>query len=420
MGLPVSETTLDNGLNVLLLENHKSPVISFQIWYRVGSRNESLGRTGISHLTEHLMFRGTKKYGPKEFSRIVKRNGGNENAFTSQDYTAYFENIAKDRVEILLDLEADRMTHLAVDRKAFQTERDVVMEERRLRTEDDPVSSLFEEMDSMAFRYHPYMWPVIGWMNDISQITYEDFMGYYRLHYKPNRATVIAIGSFKKPEMLAHIQKYFGRIKPGPEPPTVICPEPEQRGEKRFLLKREAQLAHLLMGFHVPNFRDEDSFALDLLSLVIGNGKSSRLYRALVREKQLALDVNVNYPRLSHDPNLLHILVPIMPGKTAESAEEAVDAELEKIKARGVSEKELQKARNMAEAAFVFHQDSFFYQGVLLGVHHTVRNWRDLYRYLPGIAKVTALDIKKAAASYLRKDRRVVGTLVPLPPKGGS
>lgn len=417
MTLPVYETVLDNGLKVLLLENHKTPIVSFQVWYGVGSRNEHLGNTGISHLTEHLMFRGTKKYGPKEFSRLVRRNGGNENAFTSQDYTAYFENIAKDRLEILLDLESDRMINLDVDREAFQTERDVVMEERRLRTEDDPVSSLFEEMDSMAFRCHPYMWPIIGWMGDINRTTYEDFMDYYRMHYKPNRATAIVVGSFDPNEILSGIEKYFGPIGSGPYTEPVICEEPPQRGEKRFYLEREAQLAYTLMGYHVPNFRNEDSFALELLSLIIGHGKSSRLYCRLVREEQLGLDVNVNYPRLSYDPNLFQILVPIMPGKEAEAVEKVIDAELEKIKLSGATGKELQKAKNMAEAAFVFHQDSFFHQGMLLGIHETVGDWRDLYAYLPGIEKVTLEDVKRVAGQYLRREKRTVGTLVPLPPK---
>ncbi|MDQ7838085.1 MAG: pitrilysin family protein [Thermodesulfobacteriota bacterium] len=416
MRLPVSETILDNGLNILLLENHKAPVVSLQVWYRVGSRNERLGKTGISHLTEHLMFRGTKKYRPKEFSRLVKRNGGNENAFTSQDYTAYFENIAGDRLEVLLDLESDRMTNLAVDKQAFLTERDIVMEERRLRTEDDPVSSLFEEMDSVAFRTHPYMWPIIGWMGDIGQTAYEDFKDYYRLHYRPNRATVIVVGDMEKEKLLLKIKKYFGCIRPGPEPSPVVCDEPPQRGERRFYLKREAQLSYLLMSFHTPNLRHEDSFALELLALILGQGKSSRLYRRLVREKQLALDINVNYPRLAHDPNLCHIFAPIMPGKTAEAVEEEIEAELEKIKRQGVTEKELQKTRNMSEAAFVFHQDSFFYQGMLLGIYHTVSNWRDLYAYLPGIAKVTASDIKRVANTYFHKDKKNVGVLVPVLP----
>lgn len=413
----VSETILDNGLNVLLLENRKAPVVSFQVWYRVGSRNEQPGKTGISHLTEHLMFRGTRKYGPREFSRLVKRNGGNENAFTSQDYTAYFENIAQDRLEILLDLESDRMTNLAVDKETFCTERDVVMEERRLRTDDDPVSSLFEEMDAVAFRCHPYMWPIIGWMGDIGRITYEDFTEYYQMHYSPNRATVIAIGDIEKEKLLLKIKKYFGRIKPQPEPSSVVCEEPPQRGERRFFLKREAQLSYILIGFHTPNLKHQDSFALEVLALILGHGKSSRLYRRLVREKQLALDISINYPRLSCDPSLFQIFAPVMPGKAAEAVEETVRAEMEKIKKQGVTEKELQKAKNMAEAAFVFHQDSFFYQGVLLGIYHTVSNWRDLYAYLSGITKVTLSDINRVATTYCHEDQKNVGILIPLLPK---
>ncbi len=416
MRLPVSQTVLSNGLNVLLLENHKAPVVSFQVWYRVGSRNEHTGKTGISHLTEHLMFRGTRKYGPKEFSRLVKRNGGNENAFTSKDYTAYFVNIARDRLEILFDLESDRMTNLIVDKQAFLTERDVVMEERRLRTEDDPVSSLFEEMDAIAFRCHPYMWPIIGWMGDVGQITQEDFIEYYKLHYRPNRAAVIAVGDLKKDKLLLKIREYFEGVEPGPGPASVVYDEPPQRGAKRFYMKKEAELSYLLMGFHTPNLKHKDSFALALLAFILGQGKSSRLYRRLVHEMQLALDINVNYPRLSHDPNLFYIFSPVMPGKRAEAVEEVIDAELEKIKKRGVTPEELQKAKNMAEAAFVFHQDSFFYQGMLLGIYHTVSNWRDLYAYLPGISRVTRSDIRTVASTYFEKDQKNVGILIPLEP----
>lgn len=417
MGLPVSETILENGLHILLLEDHKAPVVSFQVWYPVGSRNERSGKTGISHLTEHMMFRGTRKYGPKEFSRVVKRNGGNENAFTSQDYTAYFENIARDRLEICLDLESDRMTNLDVDRQAFLTERDVVMEERRLRTDDDPVSSLFEEMDSIAFRCHPYMWPVIGWMDDIARITYEDFLDYYYRHYKPNQATVIVVGSLEKEKVLAQIKEYFGGISPAPEPDVSVCSEMPQRGERRFYLEREAQLSYILMGYHVPNFSSTDSFPLELLTIILGYGKSSRLYNSLVQEKQLALDINVNYPRLSYDPNLVQILAPIMPGRTPEVVEDALNQEIERVISEGITDRELEKAKNMAEASFVFHRDSFFYQGMLLGIHQTVANWRDLYNYLPGIAQVTADDVKRVAGTYFQKTGKNVGTLIPLPPR---
>src|SRR5512145_158899 len=224
--LKVTEKVLSNGLKVLLKEDHKSPVVTFQVWYRVGSRNERLGKTGMSHLLEHMMFKGTTKYGPKQFSQTVKRNGGNDNAFTSADYTAYFENFAADRLEIAMDLEADRMQNLLLDPKDFLSERDVVKEERRMRTEDDPTSVMVEQMMATAFAAHPYQWPVIGWMADIGNLTRDDLADHYRTFYAPNNATIVIVGDFDAAKALPLVKKHFGNIPRGPEVPKVGAVEP--------------------------------------------------------------------------------------------------------------------------------------------------------------------------------------------------
>ena len=217
--LNVTEKVLPNGLKVLLKEEHKAPVVTFQIWYKVGSRNEKLGTTGMSHLLEHMMFKGTKKYGPKTFSQTVQRNGGNDNAFTSRDYTAYFENFASDRIGISLDLESDRMQNLLIEPKEFQSEREVVKEERRMRTEDDPVNLMVEQMMSVAFSAHPYQWPVIGWMADINSITRDELYNHYRTYYTPNNATIVVVGDFDTNTLLPLIDKFFGAIPQGPTAP---------------------------------------------------------------------------------------------------------------------------------------------------------------------------------------------------------
>src|SRR5271169_5503395 len=216
MGAPLSEQvlekTLPNGLKVILLENHKAPLVTFQVWYRVGSRNEEWGKTGLSHMLEHMMFKGTKKYGPKTFSQTVQRNGGNDNAFTSRDYTAYFENFAADRILISLDLESDRMQNLLLDPKEFLSEREVVKEERRMRTEDDPVNAMVEQMMSVAFSAHPYQWPVIGWMADINSYKRDDLLSHYRTYYAPNNATIVVVGDFDSQKLLVQIVEAFGKI----------------------------------------------------------------------------------------------------------------------------------------------------------------------------------------------------------------
>src|SRR3989449_2941566 len=228
--------TLDNGLRVLLLEDPRSPIVSFQVWYRVGSRNELRGATGIAHFLEHLMFKGTPSHGPKQFARLVEENGGQDNAFTSQDVTSYYVNIAAEKLDLVIDLEADRMQNLLLDPKEIASEREVVIEERRTRTEDDPGGYLGEEVSSIAFKAHPYGSPVIGWMEDIKRITPAEIRAFYTTYYVPNNAIVVAVGDFKAPDVLAKIKKTFGQIPRGPEPPPVFAVEPPQNGERRTLV----------------------------------------------------------------------------------------------------------------------------------------------------------------------------------------
>ena len=412
--LDVFETTLDNGLKVLLLEEHKAPVVTFHIWYRVGSRNEQFGRTGLAHLLEHMMFKGTEKIGAQEFSQRVRRNGGRDNAFTSQDYTGYFVTIAADRIGLPLELEPDRMANLRLDPAEVNRERDVVMEERRMRTEDDPSSALWEEVQAAAFKAHPYGNPVIGWMEDLQQLTLTDIQNFYKTYYAPNNAVVVVVGDFDRETLLPKIQKAFGSIPRGPEPPPIRSDEPPQKGERRVVLRRpDARLPSLVAAFHVPNLKDPDCYALDVLEVILAGGKSARLYRRLVYEKQLALGAGAYYPRVSADPDLFSLYATPLPGKTVEELEHALYAEIDQLKTELVSPRELQKAKNQIEASFVFSQDSIFSLARRLASHEIVAGWRSWEAYLPGIRAVTREDIQRMARKYFTQDNRTVGVLIP-------
>ncbi len=416
----VFETVLPNGLKVILLENHKAPLVTFQVWYRVGSRNEEWGRTGLSHMLEHMMFKGTEKVGPEDFSRIIQENGGNDNAFTSRDYTAYFENLSADRIQIALDLESDRMQNLMFREEDFRTERMVVMEERRLRTEDNPQAYLQEQLEATAFQIQPYHWPTIGWMEDISRFTLEDLKTYYRTYYNPVNAFLVVVGDFKKEEILPRIEKAFGPYHKGAMPNQEKEKDPAQAGERRIFLKKEAQLPYIVMGYHVPNLREPDSYVLEVIATILSGGKSSRLYQSLVREKRLVLSADADHSLLSRDPSLFYLSADLLPGKEVVEVEKALDQEVERLQREPMGERELEKAKNQLEAAFVYGQDSLFYQAMLLAQHEIALNWRALDDYIPSIRKVSTEDIQRVAKRYLTPDNRTIGILIPLPPKEGK
>lgn len=413
----VFETTLPNGLKVILLENPKAPLVTFQVWYRVGSRNEKWGKTGLSHFLEHMMFKGTEKVGPEEFSRRVQENGGNLNAFTSYDFTAYFENLSADRVRVAIDLESDRMQNLVLRPEDFRTEKMVVMEERRLRTEDNPQAHLFEQLMATAFQIHPYRWPIIGWMEDIRRFTLDDLKDYYRRYYSPTNAFVIVVGDFKKEEFLPVIEKFFGSVPKGISPEQEVAEELNQIGERRIFLKKEAQLPYLVMGYHVPNLKNPDSYVLEVIASLLSSGKSSRLYRSLVEEKRLALSADADHSLLYRDPGLFYLSAQPLPGKDASDVEKALDREVERLQKEPVGDGELEKAKNQLEASFIFGQDSIFFQAMLLARHEIVLGWSAMENYLPSIRRVTKEDIQRVAAHYLSQDNRTVGILIPLPSK---
>lgn len=417
----VHEYTLSNGLKVLLVESPKAPVVTVQIWYKVGSRNEVMGRAGLSHMLEHMMFKGTERNPKGSFSRIIRKNGGNDNAFTSQDFTAYFENLAADRVELALALEADRMQGLQLNETEFRLEREVVKEERRLRTEDDPQSSLVEMLFAQAFLMHPYHWPIIGWFADLNAMTLEDLKTYYDTYYSPNNATLVAVGDIRADSLIQTIKRLFEPIPKGPVPPPQKVIEPDQRGERRFILRREAELPFAMAGYRVPNYTSEDSYALTILESVLSHGKSARLYRSLVYEQKLALAVGTEYNLLQTDAELFYCFAVVKPGSKIDDVEHALYREFEKIQDNPPTDEELQRAKNQVEAEYVFGQDSNFRQAMVIGQAETVgAGWRHIDKFLDRIRNVTPQDVRRVARQYLTTENRTVGTLIPVSPSPDS
>ncbi len=412
--LDVKEYQLKNGLKLLVVENHKAPIVTFQIWYRIGSRDEPKAKTGISHLLEHMMFKGTKNYGPKTFSRLIQKNGGIDNAFTTKDYTMYYENLSSDRLELALELEADRMENLLIRPEDVRYERSVVMEERRMRYEDDPQNLLYEEVIATAFLVHPYRNPVIGWMDDIAALGPEDLRHHYGCFYRPDNAVVVVAGDVRAEDVYSLVKKHFGTI--APSTPSLckgrVTKEPPQQGKRIVYLKKEARLPYVMLAYHVPSFPHRDAASLDVLSTII-SGKSGLLYKRLVRKDRIALNVFASYSGLYKDPFLFLFGGTPRPGIKAEELVEAILKEIESIKKNPPTEHELQKARNQVEASFIMGQDSIFFQAELLGMFEMIGGWQLIDDYLKAIQTVTKEDVVQAARSYFREENLTVGILIP-------
>ena len=417
----VVEATLDNGLRVLLLEDRRSPIVSVQTWYRVGSRDERPGATGLAHFLEHLMFKGTRAHGKGEFARLVEQSGGQDNAFTSQDVTSYYVDIAADRIDLVLRLEADRMRNLLLDPKEIDAERAVVMEERRTRSEDDPEGALSEELSAIAFKAHPYRWPTIGWMEDIRRVGAAEIRAFYDTYYVPNNALLVAVGDFDARALLDRVRALFASIPRGPAPPGVTAVEPPQSSERRVSLRRtSARLPSVSIAYHVPNHTSADAPVLELLSTVLSEGRASRLYRKLVYEQQVALDAGGDYAFGSRDPNLFWFYATLQPGQSPEQIEQALLKEIEALKTEPVPDEELARAKNQIEAAFVWAQDSIHSRASNIARFELMGSWRLLDRFVPAIRAVTAADLQRVARTYFAPDAKSVGVLLPGASGGGD
>ena len=419
----VTEATLDNGLRILVLEDHRNPIATVQTWYRVGARNEIPGATGLAHFLEHMMFKGTPTHGKGQFSRTVEENGGQDNAFTSHDLTSYYVNIAADGVDLVLGLEADRMRNLLLDPKEIDSERQVVAEERRTRTEDDPDGFLSEEFLAAAYKAHPYGGPVIGWMSDIQRINSSELRAFYNRFYQPNNALLVVAGDVDGRRVIARARETFGRIPRAPAPSPMDSVEPPQLGERRVqVYKADARLPIVYIGYHVPNHTSKDAPALELLSTILQEGRASRLYRRLVYERRLALGVGGDYDYLSHDPNLFWFSGTPLPGQTPAALEQAILGEIERVKNEPVPEEELERAKNQTEAAFVWRQDSVFSRASSMARFELAGSWRNSESFVPLIRQVTAADLQRVARAYFQPQLRTVGTLLPgaPPPVAGQ
>jgi len=416
----VHEKILKNGLKILVKEDRSSPVVVTQIWYKVGSSYEPNGITGISHMLEHMMFKGTKKYPAGEFSKIIAENGGNENAFTGQDYTAYFQTLEKSRLEISLKLEADRMRNLNLLKKELVKELEVVTEERRMRTDDKPHSKMYEHFMALAFSNSPYKNPVIGWSGDIAAYQVEDLNAWYRRWYAPNNATLVVVGDVEPNAVFALAEKYFSPIQAEKIKPLKPQTEIEQLGVRKMTLKLPAKLPYLLMGYKVPVLNtlkdDSDAYALEVLAGILDGGNSARLSKHLVRGQQIAVSASAGYSLSSRLQDLLTLSGTPAEGKTVAELEAALKNEIKDLQTHLVSEEELQRIKAQVLAGAVYQQDSNFYQAMLLGMMETVGiGWQEVDRYVDKINQVTAKKIQEVAIKYLVEDHLSIAYLDPQP-----
>jgi zinc protease len=412
--------TLANGLTLFVLPDRRLPIVSLQIHYKVGSRHELPGITGISHLFEHLMFRGTDTLGPEEFSRLLQAKGGEINAFTTRDHTSYFENLPSEYLELGLQLEADRLLHLKLDDETFQPERQVVISERKLRSVDSPFGLVEEQLCATAYNQHPYNWPVIGWDQDLQRMTLDDCLAYYRSHYHPGKITVVIAGDVEPARALDLVEKYFGQIPapaPAPEPKVV---EPPQRGERRAVLKKVSQVEALFAGFHVVGIDHPDLFPLNLLAVILSGGRSSRFHQEFVRVgKAISLEVELApLPFSAQDPDLLVIAAVATPGRPLPQLEQELWAALGRLQQDGVSPAELARAKKLVRSQIVRSLAHNFFRGLLVGLFHLkTGNAKLANRILSSVDAVTADDILRVARTYLRQDNRTVVVLQPITPE---
>jgi len=419
----VFERTLDNGLKVLVKPDRRAPILTSQVWYKVGSSYEYGGITGVSHVLEHMMFKGTEQHGPGEFSRIIAENGGEENAFTGADYTAYYQNLASDRLEVSFELEADRMRSLSLEPESVKKEIEVVKEERRMRTDDDPQSLTYEQFNATAFAASPYRNPVIGWPGDLKELTLTDIKDWYRLWYAPNNATLVVVGDVDPEQVFALAEKHFGPLKAESIATPKTREEPPQVGEKRILVKAPAQEPYLLMGYKTPSIADAqedwEPYALEMLASVLDGGGSARFSRDLVRGSQVASSAGASYDAFRRLPALFLFDGVPAKGKDIPTLEAALRGEIERVQNELVDEEELERIRTQLIANKVYEKDSVFYQAMQLGQLETVGlGWELADQYVDKLAAVTPEQVQAVARKYLVPDALTVAVLEPQPLDG--
>ena len=409
--------TLDNGLRVVLLEDHSTPIVHLQLWYHVGSRDERKGRTGFAHLFEHMMFKGSKNVEPEAHPSMISSVGGQSNAYTTEDTTVYWETVPAQYLPLILWLEADRMASLRINEDTFRNEREVVKEERRMRVENQPYGRLQEIIYNQAFTVHPYKHPTIGSMEDLEAASIADVRDFYRTYYVPNNATLALVGDFDPAEATALVQKYLGRVPKGQPVPRDIPIEPPPDNERRVTLHEPWPLPAVVVAHPITYDGDPDSYPLHIVSKILSDGQSSRIYRSLVYDKQLAVAA-FGQGNIIEDPNLFFAVAIVQPGHTPEETETALVAELERLKKEPISDAELQQAKNQFARDYIIGRESNQQKALHLAhaivIHNDVKTADGEFDIFMNI---TAADVQRVARKYFTPQSRLVLTILP---KGGS
>ena len=410
---PVTSMTLNNGMKVLIQEDHAIPSVALYFFYKVGSRNERPGTTGVSHFFEHMMFNGAKKYGPKQFDNEMEKAGGNNNAYTSQDVTVYTDWFPSTALELMFDMEGDRIRDLAFDPKIIDSERGVVYSERRSSVDNNNAGILREQVNAAAFTAHPYNWPVVGWPSDIEGWTMEDLKTHFNMGYAPNNCVMVVVGDVTVARVTELAKKYIEPIPRQPGPPPIRTVEPEQIGERRVTVRKPAQLPIQQIVYHVPGAKDPDMPALELLDAILTEGQSSRLYKRMVDQDQLVLNVGANV-RMTLDPNLYSFFLQPKSGVSTDLTEKVLYEELEKIQTTPLGNAELRKAKNQLLAQQYRQLKTIAGRANLLGTYEVFTgDFNKLYTHDKEIEAVTAADLQRVAAKYFTANNRTVGTLIP-------
>jgi zinc protease len=409
----VQTATLSNGMKILIEEDHAIPNVAMYFFYRIGSRNERPGITGISHFFEHMMFNGAKKYGPKQFDIQMEKAGGENNASTSNDLTVYTDWFPNTALELMMDMESDRIRDLAFDPKIIESERGVVYSERRTSVDNSNAGTLSEQLRAAAFVAHPYHWPVVGWPSDIESWSMDDLKAYFKIGYAPNNCTMVVVGDVSTANVLALARKYIEPIPSQAPPPPVRTKEPIQLGERRVVVRKAAQLPLQMVAYHVPESKSPDTQALEVVAALLSRGESSRLYQRMVDREQLAISVNVGKPD-SFDPTIMTFSIQPRSGIDLAQTEKALYEELERLQSTPVESEELQKAKNELLAGQYRQMKTIAGRANLLGRWEVFYgDYSKLFSIDKEIQAVSAEDIQRVSRTYFTERNRTVATLLP-------
>ncbi len=410
---PVATKTLKNGMKVLVQPDHSIPNVALYVFYKIGSRNEHPGTTGLSHFFEHMMFNGAKKYGPGELDKVMEANGGSNNAYTTRNLTVYQDWFPHSALPLIFDIEADRIEYLQFDPKKIASEREVVASERRLRTDNDNEGLLDEQLWATSFIAHPYQWPVVGWMSDIQHWTMEDLKHHFEMGYSPSNATMVVVGDVTPDEIFGLCEKYIEPIPSHAPPPPVTTVEPPQLGERRLVVRKPAELPLLMIGYHVPQTNSPDFYALNILRTILFQGESSRMYQRLVDQDQIALDVS-SYVEPAFDPTLM--IIEAQPKQAVDPAkcEKEIYEELERVKSAPVTDQELEKAKNIRLVEFYHQMRTISGRANTIGTYEVFfGDYKQLFEAAAKYGAVTKEDVQRVAKAYFGESNRTVATLLP-------